>query len=91
MFYLVSYDITDDRTRLNAMKYLKDIGYHLQKSVFLVDCDSRPRAQTIYQTLEQMIAASTDRLFMTPVCATCWDKAMRTGNHVAVDDDVWIV
>lgn len=91
MFYLVSYDIQNDRTRLKAMKYLKDSGYHLQKSVFVVDCDSRARATAIYNEVLQMIERKTDRLFMTPVCSTCWDKAMMCGQHPAVADDVWFM
>ena len=92
MFYLVSYDIQDDRSRLKAMKYLKDHGYHFQKSVFVVDCDSRPQATEIYGTVLQMLDQEHDRLLMTPVCSTCWDKVMMAGTtYLSVDEEVWIV
>jgi CRISPR-associated protein Cas2 len=34
MFYLVCFDIVDDRKRLHAVKILKKYGYRVQKSVF---------------------------------------------------------
>lgn len=91
MFYLISYDVQDDRSRLKAMNYLKDRGYHLQKSVFVVDCGDRSQATAIYNDVLQMIDRKNDRLFMTPVCSSCWDKVMMTGQTLAVDEDVWIV
>lgn len=34
MFYIISYDIKDDKTRLKLFKLLKDYGTHVQFSVF---------------------------------------------------------
>ncbi len=34
MFYLVCFDITDDRIRYRVVKVLKSYGYRVQKSVF---------------------------------------------------------
>ncbi|MBW1990880.1 MAG: CRISPR-associated endonuclease Cas2, partial [Deltaproteobacteria bacterium] len=41
MFWVVSYDIVDDRRRLRLAKLLTDYGHRVQKSVFECDLDDR--------------------------------------------------
>jgi CRISPR-associated endonuclease Cas2 len=91
MFYLVSYDIQDDKARLEVMKYLKDLGYHVQKSVFILNCESRAVAVGHYQTIVAMVDLAGDHVLMSPVCDQCWGKALSAGNTLDVNDDVWIV
>ena len=47
MIHLLSYDVQDDKVRTKIMKYLKDRGYHLQKSVFMLECKDAKTAQEI--------------------------------------------
>lgn len=42
MFFVVSYDISDDKRRTRIMKTLKDYGHHVQYSVF--ECDLKEPA-----------------------------------------------
>ena len=90
MLYLVSYDVQDDNQRNQAMKYLKDCGYHLQKSVFMVDCHHLPAAREIYQTIQGLANSEDDKLLMVPLCQQCFGKRMLYGNYPLLAQSTWI-
>ena len=89
MFYLLSYDVQDDRQRGQICKYLKAQGYHIQKSVFILDCPQPDQALAAYQ---QVVALTTEdaRVFMTPMCRHCCDKIMAQGIPVPFTDNLWL-
>lgn len=58
-FTVICYDIVLDRRRVRVMKYLKGIGYHVQKSVFEAFLDSR-QLELIKRKLVKMIDLKTD-------------------------------
>lgn len=57
MFFVISYDITDDKRRMQMLKLLKGYGTHVQYSVF--ECDLNA---TQFLRLQREIAAIIHRL-----------------------------
>lgn len=58
-FTVICYDIVLDRRRVKVMKFLKGIGYHVQKSVFEAFLDSR-QLEMVKRKLIKMIDLKTD-------------------------------
>jgi CRISPR-associated protein Cas2 len=60
MFYLVCFDIVDDRIRYRAVKALKQFGYRVQKSVF--ECPNLTEKQFVKMKmkLEALIDVTQD-------------------------------
>jgi len=90
MLYLLSYDVHNDKQRKEICNFLKDCGYHIQKSVFIVDCDCG-LAQAIFNQVASLADLTTDRILMVPLCNQCFRKAKLQGNYVGFNEDVWIV
>ena len=90
MFYLVSYDVVEDKPRNKIFKFLKDFGYSLQKSVFVVDCENRECAKKIFEGVYEFIDKSTDHVFMVPMCNGCFEKRIVSGEYPRFEQAVWI-
>jgi CRISPR-associated protein Cas2 len=58
-FTVICYDITLDRKRVRVMKYLKGVGYHVQKSVFEAFLDKKQLDQ-VKKKVMKMIDMKTD-------------------------------
>jgi CRISPR-associated protein Cas2 len=71
MFYLVCFDISDDRIRYRAVKILKGYGVRVQKSVF--ECSSLTEEQYLKmrQRLEETIDESQDSVRYYLLCGKC--------------------
>ncbi|HDG96778.1 MAG TPA: CRISPR-associated endonuclease Cas2, partial [Desulfobacterales bacterium] len=54
MFYLVCFDIVDDRTRQRVVKVLKGYGHRVQKSVFECSKLSEDRYLKLKNKLEDL-------------------------------------
>lgn len=89
MYYLICYDVSENKMRTQIMKLLKNEGFHLQKSVFIVQGNAQ-KAQRIYDSIYQLISVKTDALFMTPLCQHCVKK-MFISSQFKFNDDVWII
>ena len=69
MTYLIMYDISDDRVRLQIAKYLERQGcVRIQKSVFLAHSENK-HFQDIYQTLKDVndCYENEDSIILVPV------------------------
>lgn len=88
--YLISYDIREDKSRKNAMELLKNNGYHVQKSVFLVPCDEK-RAITLFEKVRLFSNQDQDRVLLLRACCNCLRRRKETGPQLDAIDQVWIV
>jgi len=79
MFYLVCFDIVDDRIRYRVVKILKGYGVRVQKSVF--ECPSLTEEQflKLKQRMEECIDATQDSVRYYLLCKRCVHKAEYSG------------
>ncbi|MBC8391266.1 MAG: CRISPR-associated endonuclease Cas2 [Deltaproteobacteria bacterium] len=79
MFYLVCFDIVDDRIRYRAVKILKSYGVRVQKSVF--ECSSLTEEQFLKMKhrLEDCIDNSQDSVRYYFLCRQCVIKVEYSG------------
>ncbi len=71
MFYLVCFDIVDDRTRYRAVKILKGFGIRVQKSVFECPNLTEERLVKLRQKLDDCINHTEDTVRFYPLCKRC--------------------
>ena len=72
-FYVVTYDISDDKRRLKVVKHLEAIGTRMNYSVFecmLTDIQYR----TMCKHLEKLIVRREDWINIYPLCAECYAR-----------------
>jgi CRISPR-associated endonuclease Cas2 len=72
MTYLIMYDISNDKVRLQIAKYLEKQGCaRIQKSVFIVKTEN-PHFQEIYETLKEVNSyyQNEDSIILVPVNAS---------------------
>ena len=79
MFYVVSFDIVDDRVRYRVVKIIKEYGHRVQKSVF--ECDQLTENQFLRMKhrLEDRIDHADDSVRYYPICRDCVGKAEYSG------------
>lgn len=90
MFYVVSYDIPDDRKRDRIAKVLLDFGARVQYSVFecIMDDDAIER---LTARLTELIE-DEDSVRLYALCARCEDSTRIMGaGKVTKDEDVYIL
>ena len=85
LFYLVCFDIVDDRTRTRAARLLKEYGVRVQKSVFECSLLSEKRFLKMRNRLEGMINSTEDTLRYYFVCKECLGKMEYSGIGNAPD------
>ncbi|SNR60319.1 CRISPR-associated endonuclease Cas2 [Desulfurobacterium atlanticum] len=66
MFYVITYDISDDKIRNKLMKLLKNYGRRVQFSCFEVDLTEK-ELETLKEKIESLIDSSTDKVYIFPV------------------------
>ncbi|HOI94977.1 MAG TPA: CRISPR-associated endonuclease Cas2 [Syntrophobacter fumaroxidans] len=71
MFYVVSYDISDDRVRYKVAKVLKAYGVRVQKSVFECPDLTEKRFLKMKDRLEALIDFTTDSVRYYRQCRGC--------------------
>lgn len=71
MFYLVCFDIVDDRDRRQAVKILCEYGYRVQKSVFECPRLSEKKFLTLRDRLESVIDSLWDTVRFYRLCRSC--------------------
>lgn len=79
MFYLVCFDIVDDRTRYRAVKILKGFGNRVQKSVFECPRLSEERFLKLKLKLEDCIDHGEDSVRYYALCRDCVSKVEFSG------------
>ena len=91
MFYLVSYDIPDDKRRTKLAKALLDFGDRVHFSVFEFILEKELLDKMI-ERIEDIISKEEDSVRVYAMCGAC-EKTVRiigTGELTA-DKDVYIV
>ena len=91
MFYLVSYDIPDDKRRTKLAKSIKDFGNRVQYSVFECNLDGALLDEMISR-IEEIVDPAEDSVRIYTLCAAC-ERIIRiigTG-EVTKDEDVYIL
>jgi len=91
MFYLVSYDIPDDRRRTKLAKTLKDFGDRVQYSMFECILDNR-LLESMRKKITDLIDKSEDSIRIYDLCADCEKKITIIGQGtVSKEEEVYIV
>ena len=73
MFYVISYDIPDDRRRNQLAKTLKGFGTRVQYSVFEAHLNRR-EYQELKRAVERIIDPSEDSVRYYRLCGACVDR-----------------
>ena len=71
LFYVVCFDISDDRTRYRVVKVLKGYGYRVQKSVFECPRLTERQLLTLMDRLGRLIDMTTDTVRFYRQCRGC--------------------
>jgi len=91
MFYLVSYDIPDDRRRTKLAKALKDFGDRVQYSVFECLLDNR-LLESMMKKITGLIDESEDSVRIYDLCAGCEKNIVIIGQGmVSKEEEVYIL
>ncbi|MFZ5570184.1 MAG: CRISPR-associated endonuclease Cas2 [Thermodesulfobacteriota bacterium] len=91
MFYLVSYDIPDDKRRLKIAKTIKDFGDRVQYSVFecILDADL---LEKMVDRLGKIVEEEEDSVRIYAMCAQCEKTIQIIGKGcVTEEQDVYII
>lgn len=92
MFYVVAYDIRDDRRRAKVAKILEDFGDRAQYSVFEMDLDYLDQLATLCHRLGDVIDPTQDGVRVYFLCKSCRDKATVLGQgQIYRDEDVYVI
>ena len=90
MLVMISYDVVDDKKRLKVMKYLKDYGVRVQKSVF--DCNvSGETYEKIKSEIDKMINLRKDRVRYYRICKGCTERVGISGWGEVTEDEEFVV
>jgi CRISPR-associated protein Cas2 len=71
MFYVITFDISDNKDRYRAVKVLKGVGGRVQKSVFECANLSEHSLLKIQTKLEKIIDHTTDSVRYYRLCRGC--------------------
>lgn len=77
-FYVISYDIQDDKRRNKVHKTLKNFGQRIQYSVFECTLDKRQFLR-LKDQLERLIDSKMDSLVFYLLCHSCLKRVERSG------------
>jgi len=90
MFVMISYDVVEDKKRLKLMKFLKDYGNRIQKSVF--ECNLSPKTyDQVKSRLEEIINKRKDRVRYYRMCKGCVDKVEISGWGEVTEEEEFVL
>lgn len=87
MFYLISFDISDDRDRTKVGKALGNYGTRIQKSVFECPDLSEEALLKLKAEVEDRIDHGSDTVRYYPLCRACLEKVEYSGTGAAPDGE----
>lgn len=90
MFWVISYDIVDNRRRYRLAKALKNFGYRVQKSVFECQVDDRQFLKMKKQ-VEKIINREEDSVRYYFICARCKNQIEVSGQGSVREEDDLII
>ncbi len=87
--FIVAYDVKDDKRRAELFKFLKEMGFHMQYSVF----EGRLPPESIVRLRYgiRRIISGEDRVALIQLCEACSRKVERFGAQGEPPGDVIIV
>ncbi|MDQ2714328.1 MAG: CRISPR-associated endonuclease Cas2 [Chloroflexota bacterium] len=89
-FYVIAYDIPDDRRRTKVHKILSGFGTWTQYSLF--ECFlSRKELVQLKAKLAKHLEEKQDSIRFYPLCANCIEKVETVGSEPPVEDVLYIV
>lgn len=90
MFVMISYDIVEDKKRLKLMKFLKNYGDRVQKSVF--ECNLSDRTfERVKTGVEEIIDKRKDRVRYYKLCKGCVERVEISGWGEVSEDEEFIL
>lgn len=90
MFVMISYDVVDDKKRLKLMKFLKDYGNRVQKSVF--ECNlTQNTYERVKRGVEKIINKRKDRVRYYRICKGCIEKIEISGWGEVSENEEFII
>ncbi|MGC9227671.1 CRISPR-associated endonuclease Cas2 [Caldivirga sp.] len=92
MIIIASYDISDDRRRVNAMNTLKALGFtRVQRSLYIAK-GGLSLAKDAARALSRVIKASEDSVIIVIIDNRTWASGFRLGNlNDQVEDSVMVI
>lgn len=89
MFFVISYDIPEDKRRTKIHKMLKSYGQWMQYSVF--ECADLTPTQyaKLRSRLAKVIKPEEDSILFFPLCACCQGKIERIGGIAPIDRTIF--
>ncbi|HPB00952.1 MAG TPA: CRISPR-associated endonuclease Cas2 [Candidatus Marinimicrobia bacterium] len=85
MFYVVSYDIKDDKRRLKIAKTLLDFGTRVQYSVFECNLNDK-QIQKLQDKINNLIDNRADTVRIYSLCEACHHRVTIHGTGVLTED-----
>jgi len=79
MYYVIAFDISNDRVRYRAVKTIKGFGYRVQKSVFECPDITEKQLLTLKDTLEGLIDQRSDSVRYFRLCRACLQEIEWSG------------
>ncbi len=79
MYYIICYDISDNRIRYRVVKELKGYGTRVQKSVFQCPDLTEKKLLDIEEKMEALIDHGTDSVHYFRLCRACVKEIEWTG------------
>jgi CRISPR-associated protein Cas2 len=67
MKYLVAYDISNSKVRLQVSRLLTRYGYRIQLSVFYIPRITEGELDKLYRDIKALVNPRTDRVYFYPV------------------------
>ena len=91
MFYLVSYDIPDDKRRTKLAKAIRDFGDRIQYSVFECILDDSLLVE-MTERIRSIIDTTEDSVRIYTICGSCRKQVEIIGQgDISRIEDVYIV
>ena len=84
-FYLLTYDMSNNKRRLKLAKLLESVGLRVQGSVFegwLTD----EELKLVRREGKKLIKPEEDSLWIYPICRACQDKMILIGQGKAAQE-----
>jgi CRISPR-associated protein Cas2 len=79
MFYIVCYDISDNRVRYRVVKALKGFGTRIQKSVFECPDLNEKQLLELQDKMSALIDHGADSVHYFRICKACLKEVEWTG------------
>jgi CRISPR-associated protein Cas2 len=89
-FYVIAYDITDNKRRNKVHDVLEGFGKWTQFSLFEVWV-TKKQMLTLQQRLARHLNADEDSVRFYPICAMCVSRVETVGSAKPKEDKVFVV